>query len=292
MRIGMIGSGLMGCPMAIRLLKAGHQVTIWNRTLAKTKPVAAAGATVVQSPYLVAADAELVLVILENGPVVADVIFKQGVREAMARGTVLVDLSSVAPWIAREHAELLAGRGVDALDSPVSGGPSGAEAGTLAIMAGGSLAAFRTAEPVLSSLGRPTHVGPAGAGQIAKLCSQIVTASALNAVSDMLIFAAAGGADPARVRDALSGGFADSKVLQIHGRRMLERNFEPGGHVRTFLKDLEAATRIADAEALNLPALMLAYDSMKRHADAGFGEEDIASIIRAAITRNPRIQLG
>ena len=277
--------------MAIRLLAAGHRVKIWNRTKSKTAAAAAAGAIVVDQARDAAADVDILFMILENGAAVMDVLFHTGVADALSAPTVLIDMSSAAPEMSRNVAAQLRAKGVDAIDAPVSGGPSGAEAGTLAIMAGATEAAFSRAGPLLSVLGRATHVGPPGSGQVAKLCNQLITATALGAISDMMLLAVAGGADPSKVREALMGGFADSKVLQIHGRRMIDRQFEPGGHVRTFLKDLDAAAHVAAEARLQLPALTFARNLMKEHAADGFAEADISSIIVAAEKRNPTIKL-
>jgi 2-hydroxy-3-oxopropionate reductase len=265
--------------MAGRLLAAGYKVTAWNRTAAKAAPLADAGATIAADPAEAVRDADLVCVILEAGPAVDAVVFGGGVDKAIRRGTVLVDFSSIAPETARAHAARLAARGVGHLDAPVSGGPYGAEAGTLAIMVGGTAESFAYAEPVLRTLGTATHVGPSGTGQVAKLGSQTIVAGAISAVAEALLLAKASGADPEKVREALLGGFADSKILRIHALRMLNRDFRPGGHVRTHRKDLDAAIASAAAAGLDLPMLRFVHRTFVDLCDRGLGDADHAALV-------------
>jgi len=236
-RIAFLGTGLMGAPMATNLLKAGFAVTAWNRTLSKAEALHAVGATVVPSAAVAAEIADVVITMLEGGPIVETVLFESGVVAALKPGTLVIDMSSAEPHRARAHAGRLATLGIGYLDAPVSGGTPGAKAGTLAIMAGGSEADFERATPVFAPMGRATRVGPAGSGQLAKLCNQVIVSVTMAAVAEALLLASAGGADPAAVRQALSGGFADSKILQIHGGHMLERSFIPGGPAWTIRKD-------------------------------------------------------
>lgn len=236
-RIAFLGTGLMGRPMASNLLKAGFSVTAWNRTLAKAEALRPAGAGVASSAAAAADGADFVITMLEGGPVVESVLFGSGVVSALKRNAIVIDMSSAEPQRARAHAERLAASGIGYLDAPVSGGTPGAKAGTLAIMAGGSEADFERAAAVFAAMGRATRVGPAGSGQLAKLCNQVIVSVTMAAVAEALLLASAGGADPAAVRQALSGGFADSKILQIHGGHMLERKFIPGGPAWTIRKD-------------------------------------------------------
>jgi 2-hydroxy-3-oxopropionate reductase len=236
-RIAFLGTGLMGEPMAANLLKAGFPLTAWNRTLAKAEALRPAGATVAQSAAAAADGADVVITTLEGGPVVEAVLFEGGVVGALKRGALVIDMSSAEPQRARAHAERLAALSIGYLDAPVSGGTPGAKAGTLAIMAGGSEADFERAAPIFAAMGRATRVGRAGSGQLAKLCNQVIVSVTMAAVAEALLLASAGGADPAAVRQALSGGFADSKILQIHGGHMLERSFVPGGPAWTIRKD-------------------------------------------------------
>ncbi len=252
-RLAFLGIGLMGSRQVRRLLAAGYPVTVWNRTRAKAEPLAEHGATVADTAADAVRDADAVVVMLENGGVVADVLFAQGVAEAMRPGALLIDMSSVQPAEARDHAARLAERGVRCLDAPVSGGTVGAEQGTLAIMVGGAEEDFAAAEPILAAMGRPTRVGPAGAGQYAKLANQIIVGAAIAAVAEALLLAERGGADPAKVRDALRGGFAESRVLDLHGQRMVDRAFETKGRSVTHLKDIDNALAAAAETGFDAP---------------------------------------
>jgi 2-hydroxy-3-oxopropionate reductase len=285
-RIAFLGTGLMGRPMAERLLASGRRVTVWNRTAEKAASLAEAGARVAPTAADAVRDVDLVCMILEAGPAVESVLFEAGVDRALRRGAAVVDFSSIAPATAESHATRLAALGVGHLDAPVSGGPYGAEAGTLAIMIGGSPETFEYAEPVLRQLGTPILVGPSGTGQVAKLGSQTIVASAISAVAEALLLAKASGADPAKVREALFGGFADSKILRIHAQRMLNRDFRPGGHVRTHRKDLDAAVASAEKQGLDLPMLRFVHATFAELCDQGLGDADHAALIIALEGRN------
>lgn len=291
MRIAFLGTGLMGAPMARRLTQAGHSLAVWNRTRSKAAALATDGASVADTPGDAVAVSELVISIVENAGAVEAVLFG-GASSAARPGTLFVDMSSIAPDKARSHAERLALGGLAHLDAPVSGGPGGAREGTLAIMVGGKADDFARAEPVLALMGRPTHVGPSGAGQFAKLTSQMIASAAMAAVAEALLLARAEGVDPLRICAALAGGFADSKVLQIHGRRMVERDFVPGGHVQTFLKDLSAARALAAARDLDLPLTGLAYALFEGLAERGAAPYDIAAMALEIERRNPPLRIG
>ncbi len=253
-RIAFLGLGLMGTPMASRLIAAGFPLTLWNRTSAKAAAVAGPGSRIAATPAEAAADADILITMLENGPVVESVLFGPGgAASAVAPGTLVIDMSSSPPPLARVHAERFAARGIAYLDAPVSGGVIGAGAGSLAIMVGGSAADFTRALPVFAKLGRATRVGPAGTGQLAKCCNQAIVAITIGAVGEALLLAAASGADPAAVRDALMGGFADSRILTLHGKRMIERDFVPGGRARVQLKDQDTILAAAKDAKLRLP---------------------------------------
>jgi 2-hydroxy-3-oxopropionate reductase len=215
--IALLGTGLMGAPMARRLLGAGLPVTVWNRTASKAESLVGDGAGLASSPGEAVTGADIVISMLENGPVTEDVLFGQGVAEVMAEGSILLDMASIPPGMARDHALRLRPRRIHHVDAPVSGGVVGAEEGTLAIMAGGDLDVVRRLEAVFAPMGRMTHVGPHGAGQLSKLANQAIVGITIGAVSEALLLAAAGGADPAAVRDAIRGGFAESRILDLHG---------------------------------------------------------------------------
>jgi 2-hydroxy-3-oxopropionate reductase len=239
--VAFLGIGLMGSRQARRLLDARYSLTAWNRTRAKADVLAPLGARVVDTAADAARDADIVILMLENGATVADVLFRQGVADALRPGSIVIDMSSIKPAEAQEHARVLLERGVDHIDAPVSGGTIGAEAGTLAIMAGGDAEVYATVETVLRVMGRPVHVGPHGAGQLAKLANQIIVGVTIGAVAEALLLAQRGGANLAKVREALRGGFAESRVLDLHGHRMVERDFDTKGRSITHLKDLDNA---------------------------------------------------
>ncbi len=271
MKLALLGTGRMGLPMARRLCQAGHEVHVWNRSADKAAPLAKDGATMHTQAADAAAAADIVIGMLENGPVVASVLFEQGVAAAMRAGTLFIDMASIQPREAREHAARLAERGVAQLDAPVSGGTVGAEAGTLAIMAGGAAEDFARALPVLEVFGRATHVGPTGAGQLAKLANQMIVGITIGAVAEALLLCEKGGADPAKVREAIGGGFADSRILQLHGERMLQRDFAPRGSMRVQLKDMRNALQTAAEMGFTAPvtaALEQLYADAIDHGDA------------------------
>jgi 2-hydroxy-3-oxopropionate reductase len=253
--IAFLGIGLMGGPMARHLIDAGYPVTAWNRTRAKAE--ALAGAQVADTPRDAVEGAEIAVTMLENGPVVQEVLFggPDAAIAGLAVGALVIDMSSIKPSEAQDHAARLAERGVAHVDAPVSGGTVGAEQATLAIMCGGTGADFARAEPVLSWMGRPVHVGPAGAGQLAKLANQMIVGTTIAAVAEALALVARGGADPARVRAALMGGFADSRVLDLHGQRMVARDFATRGRTVTHLKDLDNAEDAARRLGFTAPIL-------------------------------------
>ena len=277
-RVGFIGIGLMGRPMVANLLKAGYSVSVWNRTRSKADGVLQEGATWASDVVNLAKSVDIVALMLTDATVVSEVLLVLGVADSLRRGALVVDMSSIAPSAARAHAKLLQARGIDHVDAPVSGGTKGAAAKSLAIMVGGTVAAFARAVDLLSVLGRPTHVGASGAGQIAKLANQIIVAISIEAVAEALAFAAKAGADPLAVRSALAGGFADSRILQEHGMRMIEENFTPGGTVRNQIKDLDAAIALAHESGLVLPLLdqtRLRFDLL---AKAGGAELDHSAV--------------
>jgi len=252
-KIAFLGTGLMGSHMARNLLKAGFSVTAWNRTLAKAQTLKADGATVPETAKQAVADADIVITMLSDGPTVHDLFFTQDLASHMKSGACLIDMSSIKPKEARQHAQMMKQRGLAHLDAPVSGGTKGAEAASLAIMAGGDEATYEQAVPVLSAMGRPVRVGPDGAGQLSKLANQTIVAVTIGVVAEAMLLAEKGGADPAAIRDALKGGFADSVILQQHGERMTTGNFVPGGLSRMQLKDINNALEESGQHNLILP---------------------------------------
>ena len=252
--IGFFGIGLMGKPMAINLVKAGYDVLVWNRTGAKAAELIAYGARHAQE-LKEAACADILITMLEAGPQVQLVI--EAMLNEIRPGTLVIDMSSTRQSEAQEIHALLKEKKIHFLDAPVSGGVVGAEAASLAIMAGGDADQFERAKPVLSAMGKPTLVGDAGCGQLSKLCNQLIVGATLNIIAEALLLAEAGGADPAAVRASIRGGFAESRLLEVHGQRMLDRNFMPGGQVKTQLKDLENILDAAKNCGVNLSVTAL-----------------------------------
>ena len=255
--VAVLGIGRMGLPMASRLCKAGFTVHAWNRTPAKAQPLAALGAHIHNQVQEAVRDADIVISLLENGPVVEDVLFVQGAAQAMKQGALVVDMASIKPAEARDHAARLQALGVQHVDAPVSGGTVAAEAGTLAIMAGGEATDLARAAPVLQHLGKTTHVGPHGAGQLAKLANQMIVGITIGAVAEALLLCAKGGADMAKVREAIGGGFAQSRILELHGQRMIERDFAPRGSMTVQRKDMRNALSTAQELGFEAPITTL-----------------------------------
>ncbi|MBQ0822010.1 NAD(P)-dependent oxidoreductase [Microvirga terrae] len=285
--VAFLGIGLMGSRQARRLLDAGYRLTVWNRSREKAEALGAFGAHVAETASDSVSNADVVILMLENGKIVRDVLFSHGVAEALKSGAILVDMSSIKPAEAQEHARHLQERGVHHIDAPVSGGTTGAEQGTLAIMAGGEAETFSRVEPILRIMGRPVHVGPHGAGQLAKLANQIIVGVTIGAVAEALLLAQRGGANPAKVREALRGGFAESRILELHGQRMVERDFVTKGRSVTHLKDLDNALDAADRIDLEvLPYTALTADLFRgliEHA----GDLDHSGLLVELERRNP-----
>ena len=284
--VAVLGIGRMGLPMARRLCQAGYTVHVWNRTRAKAEVLAEDGATVHEQAADAARHADITISLLENGPAVAQVLFDAGVADALRAGSLFIDMASIQPAEARDHAEQLGERGVAVLDAPVSGGTVGAEAGTLAIMVGGAAGDFERAQPVFAALGRATHVGPHGAGQLAKLANQMVVGITIGAVAEALLFAAKGGADMAKVREAILGGFADSRVLQLHGQRMVERDFAPRARMGVQLKDLNNALATAEQLGFEAPVTALVGTLYREGIEHGLNDLDHSGLFVELARRN------
>ena len=290
--VAFLGTGLMGARMVANLLNAGFTVTVWNRTPDKAEALVEQGARRADTPAAAVQDADAAMAMLSDGPAVDELLGRQGVADALPVGSLFVDCSSIPPATARRHAERVAARGVGYLDAPVSGGPSGAESASLAIMVGGRDADFARGEALLSALGTPTHVGPVGAGQTAKLANQVIVGLAIGAVAEGLLLAHQGGADPAKVKEALTGGFADSKVLQIHGQRMLDRTFMPGAAARVHLKDMATILDAAGEVGLTLPLSQTVHDLFRDLADHGGAGYDHSALLLELERRNAPARMG
>ncbi|PKO85469.1 MAG: 2-hydroxy-3-oxopropionate reductase [Betaproteobacteria bacterium HGW-Betaproteobacteria-12] len=279
MKIGFIGLGIMGRPMALNLLKGGHQVTVWARRAESMQPLLAAGATGAASPAEAAHGVELVISMVADAPDVAEVM--RAVASAGTPGLVAVDMSTIAPAAARAIQAELAAAGVDFIDAPVSGGEVGAIAGSLAIMAGGSAAGFARAKPAFECMGKNVvHVGGPGAGQVTKAANQIVTGMGVLAVAEAMAFAAKNGVDCGKVREALLGGFAYSKILENHGQRMLDRNFKPGFKSWMHEKDLNIVMQTAHELGLCLPGSAATAQMFNAMVGSGLGEEDSIAVLK------------
>jgi 2-hydroxy-3-oxopropionate reductase len=286
MKIALLGTGLMGAPMSRRLAGAGLHLSVWNRTRAKAEPLAAAGARVCSSAAEAVAEADLAITMLEHGDAVRDLLFAQGTARAMRPGALLVDMSSIRPAQAREQASALEALGLRALDAPVSGGTVGAEAGTLAIMAGGAPEDFERARPAFAAMGRATHVGPHGAGQLAKLANQMIVGITIGAVAEALLLAERGGADPAKVREALRGGFADSRILEVHGQRMVQRDFAKRAAITVQLKDLRNALATGAETDFDAPITQLFEQLYASAAEHGWPDADHSGLWLELARRN------
>ncbi|MCC7032355.1 MAG: NAD(P)-dependent oxidoreductase [Acidobacteria bacterium] len=280
--IGFIGLGLMGKPMALNLRKHLFAVVVHSRSRGPVDALVAAGATAASSPADVARHSRIILTMLPDGPDVSSVLEgPDGIFSAMQPGTIIVDSSTIAPATARRLAAATAERGGALLDAPVSGGEIGAIDGTLTFMVGGDAAALEAVTPVLSAMGKPeriVHVGESGAGQICKACNQIVLAGTMTVVAEAIALARRSGVDPMKVRAALLGGFAQSRVLEVHGERMITGNYTPGFKGKLFRKDLGIAlTALAER---GVPALGSAVAAQLVHAQAaqGRGEEDYSAL--------------
>jgi 2-hydroxy-3-oxopropionate reductase len=275
--------------MVRRLLAAGFSVTVWNRTYAKAQLLEAAGARAQQDLAAAVAGAAVVVSMLEAGPVVSSVLHQA--LPSLAPGALWVDMSSTQQAEAREFHALLQGQGLRFVDAPVSGGVGGAAAGTLAIMAGGSIDDFEQLAPVFAAMGRATLVGPAGSGQVAKLCNQLIVGATINIVAEAMLLAQAAGADPAAMRAAIRGGFAESKVLDVHGQRMLERDFVAGGKVATQLKDQRNVLAAAAAAGVVLPVTALVTERFEALV-ARLPEADHSAALVGLEELNPGIRVG
>ena len=291
-RVAFLGTGLMGASMAANIARADLPVTVWNRTPEKAARLAGAGVKVAETAAEAVADAQIVCAIVTNTEAVEDVLFARGVAAAMSPRAIFVDMSSIPPKVEKAHAERLAAMGLRHLDAPVSGGTRGAAEASLAIMVGGEKQTFVDATPVLAAMGRPIRVGPDGAGQLAKLCNQAIVAISVGGLSEAMLLAAAGGADPASVREALRGGFSESRILQEHGQRILDRNWMPGGQIRNMLKDLTAVVEAATDCGLDLPFVNLARSLFEALRDRGVTGYDHTALLLEIEHRNPPHRVG
>jgi 2-hydroxy-3-oxopropionate reductase len=280
MDIGFIGLGVMGAPMAGHLIKGGHKVRLSTRRGTPADLVSAGGISVAD-PSELARHSEIVILMVPDTPDVEKVLFaEKGVARGLSNGKIVVDMSSISPIATKEFGKKIEALGCDYVDAPVSGGEVGAKAASLSIMAGGKDAAFARVKPVFELMGKNiTHVGGVGDGQTAKVANQIIVALTIEAVGEALLFAAKAGADPAKVRSALMGGFASSRILEVHGERMIKRTFNPGFRIELHQKDLNLALSSARALGVSLPNTATAqelFNSCVAHGGAAWDHSAMA----------------
>ena len=282
--IGFIGLGLMGRPMALNLRKKGFEVVVHNRSRAAVDTLAAAGAKTAGSPAEVARTAKIIITMLPDGPDVETVLEGDaGVFGAMGKGAVIVDSSTIAPATARRLAARAKELGASMLDAPVSGGEIGAIDGTLTFMVGGDADALESVRHVLSAMGKPdriVHVGESGAGQICKVCNQIVLGGTMSVVAEAIALSRKAGVDPMKVRAALMGGFAQSRVLEVHGERMITGNWKPGFKGKLFKKDFGIAMSTLNEYGVPATASAVVHQTVNAQVAAGEGEEDYSAIAK------------
>lgn len=283
--VAFLGTGLMGAPMCRNLAISGVQIRAWNRSRSKADAIGH-GVEVTDSAVEAAEEASVCIVMLSDGPACRQVLLDDGVAARLASGALLIVMSSISHPEALDLAEQAKQMGLRWIDAPVSGGTPAAKAGSLSIMAGGATTDIQAARPLLSPMGRVVHIGPAGTGALTKLINQITVASTIATVAEAILLAEAGGADPARVRDALMGGFAASRILELHGQRMISRDFQPGGPAKYQLKDTSAARDVAHGLGLELPMLNLADQLFSDLIAHGGGDLDHSALLIEMRRRN------
>ena len=280
--VGFIGLGIMGRPMALNLIKAGHTLWVHGRRPETMAPLGEAGATACATPAEAAKHADVIIVMVSDTPDVEQVIFGDGgIVHGARAGSVVVDMSTVSPTATKDFAAKLRARGVEMLDAPVSGGDIGAVNATLSIMVGGRPEVFEQVKPLFEAMGKNiVLVGDNGAGQVAKACNQIVVAVTIQGVAEALTFARRNGVDAGKVRDALMGGFAGSKILEVHGKRMLDHDFKPGFKTKLHQKDLNIVMQTARELGLALPGAAMLMQHMNALVGSGDGEIDSAAVVK------------
>jgi len=280
--LGFIGLGLMGKPMALNLHKAGAQLVIFNRSQGVIQDLTRIGMIAATSAADVAHQADVVILMLPDSQTVKTCLEgENGVLDGLTPGTLVIDMGTTETTLSRALAERIAAAGGDYVDAPVSGGTIGAENGSLSIMAGGLDLAIERTRPILQCLGTSiVHVGPVGCGQVAKAANQVIVGLTISAVGEALKLAERAGADPAKVREALGGGFAASRILEVHGQRMISGDFTPGGKCTTQRKDLYQALKLAGEHGLDLPTTKLVMEQYDGVIKAGFGDLDHAALIK------------
>ncbi len=278
--IGFIGIGLMGLPMAKNILKAGYNLKAFNRTKSKAEPLKEYGAKITNTIQDLVKECDIVITMLTEDVSVDDVMNSSDFLENLKSKATVIDMSSVKPSTATKHGNNLKIKNINYLDAPVSGGTNGAEEASLAIMVGGDQVVFDNAFDVLKTMGNPTLVGPVGSGQVSKLANQIIVGLTIGAVAEAITLCEKAGADPNKMIKALSGGWADSKILQTHGKRMIEKDFTPKGRTYTHLKDMNNILDCANSYNTHLPISNLVKEMYKTLVENGHGETDHSSLYK------------
>ncbi len=281
-KVGFIGLGIMGKPMAKNLMKAGYELVLYNRTLEKAEELAEDGAEVAVDPREVAENSDIIVTMLPDSPDVRNVVVgENGVLEGIKNGSLLVDMSTISPVVTEELATKVKERGASMLDAPVSGGDVGAEEGTLSIMAGGSEEDFERAKPLFDAMGQTvTYVGPTGAGQVTKAANQVVVALTIEAVSEALVLGSKGGVAPEKVLDVLSGGLAGNKVMEVKREKFLSHTFDPGFRSELHHKDLGIALAAGREYGVVLPVTAIVDQMLLVMKKKGWGGEDHSALLR------------
>ena len=279
-KIGFIGIGLMGLPMAKNILKSGYKLVAFNRSPNKADLLKEFGAEIAKSLGELVNNSDVIITMLTDDKAVDEVMNNQNFVENLKSGKILIDMSSVKPITAKKHANSLKLKDIDYLDAPVSGGTIGAEEATLAIMIGGDQNVFNEVKDLLKTMGNPTLVGPVGSGQVSKLANQIIVGLTIGAVAEAVTLCEKAGADPIKMISALSGGWADSKVLQTHGKRMINKDFSPKGKTSTHLKDMNNILECANNFNTHLPISNLVKEMYKNLVENGCGNDDHSSLYK------------
>jgi 2-hydroxy-3-oxopropionate reductase len=281
-RVGFIGLGIMGMPMAHNLMEAGYELTVHNRSPEKAEELGKEGATVAASPREVAEKSDVVITMLPDSPQVREVVADEnGVLEGISEGALLIDMSTISPVVTEELAEAVKEKGASMLDAPVSGGDVGAIEGTLSIMVGGEEADFERAKPLFEAMGKTiTHVGPVGAGQVTKAANQVVVALTIEAVSEALVLGSAGGVSPEKILDVLSGGLAANKVMEVKREKFLSHKFDPGFRSELHHKDLGIALAAGREYGVVLPVTAIVDQMLLSMRRKGWGGEDHSALLR------------
>ena len=286
MKIGFIGTGLMGFPMAKNLLDKSLDLNVFSRTLEKAKPLEKIGAKISNSLSEAVKDVDIVITMLTDDDAVEKVLSDQDFQENLKKGSTVIDMSSIKPKIAIKYGNLLKDKGINFLDAPVSGGTIGAEQATLAIMVGGDQKVFDQIKDVLKVMGNPTLVGPIGSGQVSKLANQIIVGVTIGAVAEAITLCEKAGVDGNKFIKALAGGFADGKILQNHGKRMIDKDFSPKGKVSTHLKDMNNILECAGDFNTKLPISNLIKDMFKSLVENGNDNDDHSALYKEIERRN------